>query len=249
MLDEQKVVVIVPARKGSKGLPGKNRLKVGGLSLVEWALHSAFGIDGVGVVCFSSDDELLINEIADMQFGCGKEVPFVLDKRPPELAADDTSALVLLRYLTRTALGDIVDDNTILVLLEPTSPMRSLCDLNAAIQCFKESSSDCLVSLCAIDKNPYNVYILPEDGGESDNAERFVRVQSTPYQKQQFKNYGRVTGNFYLFKVRHLKNDKLITDTISYFLQDRVYSLNIDSHIDYLFAKFLFSHQPDLWQR
>lgn len=107
---------IVPARAGSKGVPGKNIRPLAGRPLIEYTARAARESGVLDRVVLSTDSA----EIADAGRRCGLEAPFM---RPPELAADDTPMLPVVRHAidTLAASGWVAD---VIVLLQPTSPLR-----------------------------------------------------------------------------------------------------------------------------
>ncbi len=126
MIDKRRVLCLITARGGSKGLPGKNIKEMCGRPLIAWsverALQSAY-IDRTVV----STDNLHIAEAARL---CGAEVPFM---RPNGLASDDAKSIdVILHALD--ALENSGDCYDLLVLLEPTSPLREVSDIDGAIE-------------------------------------------------------------------------------------------------------------------
>lgn len=120
-------LAVVPARGGSKGLPNKNIRLVQGLSLVARAVMLARGARSIERVIVSTDSPA----IAEAALAAGGEVPFL---RPPELARDDTPMVAVLEHV----LAEVGHAWRGLVLLQPTSPMRRLGDIEAAIKRYEE---------------------------------------------------------------------------------------------------------------
>ena len=112
-----KILAIVPARGGSKRLPGKNIKVLNGKPLIQWTIESALGIDDISRVMVSTDSQ----EIADIALQSGAEVPFL---RPKELATDTSSSSVVIEHALNyyKSQGEIFD---YVLLLQPTSPMRN----------------------------------------------------------------------------------------------------------------------------
>jgi hypothetical protein len=111
---DTKSLVIIPARGGSKGLPGKNIKLLGGIPLIAWPIQAALAAESVGRVIVSTDSE----EIADVAREYGAEVPFL---RSPELARDDSTLGDVLNHAIK-ALGEEGHEVDIQVVLYPTSP-------------------------------------------------------------------------------------------------------------------------------
>jgi CMP-N,N'-diacetyllegionaminic acid synthase len=150
VIEGRRVLALIPARGGSKGLPRKNVLPLGGQPLIAWSVAAARGSRYVDRTVVSSDDA----EIIAAARAAGAEIPFV---RPAALAADDTPTLeVALHALDALeAVGPAVD---YLALLQPTSPLRSAGDIDACLEaCLREGAPSC-VSVTRPDKSPYWMY-------------------------------------------------------------------------------------------
>ena len=150
MIGDLTVLAIIPARGGSKGLPGKNIACVGGRPLLAWTVDAAKQSAHIDRVVLSSDSD----EIIAAATSCGCEAPF---RRPAALATDAaTSIEVVLDALGRLPRHDLV------VLLQPTSPLRTAADVDAAIARCVESSAPSCVSVSAVEQSPYWMYTLDD---------------------------------------------------------------------------------------
>ena len=144
------VLAIIPARGGSKGLPRKNILPVGGRPLIAWTITAALEARTIDEVILSSDDDEIIN-VAD-EWGCN--APFV---RPAGLASDTASSIdVVLHALDRFPDFDYV------ALLQPTSPLRTSLDIDSAVKTLKVSGANSCVSVCLAEESPYWMYRVTE---------------------------------------------------------------------------------------
>lgn len=150
--DRQGVLAIIPARGGSKGLPRKNVLPLGGLPLIAWTVRAALSAPCVARTVVSTDDE----EIANAARQAGAEVPF---RRPAELASDTaTSADVVAHVLESLGwLGPAV-------LLQPTSPFRTAGDIEAAHTLWRQSGAPGCVSVCAVAESPWLMFGMDGSG-------------------------------------------------------------------------------------
>lgn len=153
-----RVLGIVPARGGSKGIPGKNVRLLGGKPLLAWTAEAALAARRLSRVVLTTDDE----RIAEVGRGCGLEVPFL---RPAELAQDDTPTLPVLRHavaeLEKT--GDRFDA---VCLLQPTSPLRRAGDIDGCIELLETEDLDAVASVLPVpvEHNPHWVYFRDGDG-------------------------------------------------------------------------------------
>lgn len=146
------VLAVIPARGGSKGLPRKNIRPVAGRPLLAWTVDAARGSNHVDRVILSSDDE----EIMAVARALGCEVPF---RRPTELARDDTpGAAPVLHAIAQLPSFDIV------VLLQPTSPLRNASDVDGCLERMVASNAPACISMRAVEDHPYWTFACDEQG-------------------------------------------------------------------------------------
>lgn len=151
------VVALIPARGGSKRLPGKNLAACGGRPLLEWAARSALDAATIDNALLSTEDETVAE--AGRRFGL--EVPFL---RPPEIAADDTPMLPVMQHALAWAkehLGPV----EALVLLQPTSPLRTAAHVDEAVTAFLASDAESLVSVVEISHIHHPIVAYRIDSG------------------------------------------------------------------------------------
>jgi N-acylneuraminate cytidylyltransferase/CMP-N,N'-diacetyllegionaminic acid synthase len=151
------VLAIVPARGGSKGVPRKNVRLVAGRPLVAWTIDAALGARSVGRVVVSTDDA----EIAEVARRCGAEVPVL---RPAELARDDTPgvepALHIVEWLD--ANEGYRPENV--VLLQPTSPLRTAGDIEDAVRLMEARGESAIVGVTPVTTHPAWMKLIASDG-------------------------------------------------------------------------------------
>ena len=129
------VVALIPARGGSKGIPRKNLAPLAGKPLLLWAIDSAPSADTVTRVVVSTDDDEIAAAAGDAE----------LLRRPAELAGDDTPMLDVIRHAL-----DHVEPCDVLVLLQPTSPLRRPEQVDEAVRLLLESGADTVVSVVEV---------------------------------------------------------------------------------------------------
>lgn len=135
-----KILSIIPARGGSKGISRKNICMLAGKPLIAWTIEAASAAKGLERVVVSTEDD----EIAAISREYGADVPFM---RPPELAGDDTTTLAVLQnVLVRLQTEEGYHPDAVMTL-QPTSPLRTAQHIDAAISLFQaDQSADSLVS-------------------------------------------------------------------------------------------------------
>lgn len=150
-----RVLGLIPARGGSKGIPGKNVRPLGGRPLLAWTADAALASRRLSRVVLSTDDE----GIAEAGRRCGLDVPFL---RPAELARDDTPTLPVVRH----ALETLGEDFDAVCLLQPTSPFRRAEDIDACIAMLEDRELDAVVSVLPVphEHNPHWVYFEDNAG-------------------------------------------------------------------------------------
>jgi CMP-N,N'-diacetyllegionaminic acid synthase len=131
------VVGLIPAREGSKGLPRKNLAPLAGKPLVTWAIEVSEASDSIDRTVVSTDSE----EIATL----ARELAVDVLGRPPELAADDTPMLDVVLHALRELSG-----TEVLVLLQPTSPLRRAEHVDEAVRLLRETGADSVVSVVEV---------------------------------------------------------------------------------------------------
>ncbi|MCI0730285.1 MAG: acylneuraminate cytidylyltransferase family protein, partial [Chloroflexi bacterium] len=137
-----RVLGLIPARGGSKGVPRKNIRLLCGKPLLQYTAESALAARRLSRVILSTEDE----EIAEVGRRCGLDVPFL---RPAELAQDDTAALPVVQHALRwlEAQGEWFDA---ICFLQPTCPLRRAEDIDACITLLEERNADTVVSVLAV---------------------------------------------------------------------------------------------------
>lgn len=152
-----KVLGVIPARGGSKGIPGKNLRAVAGRPLLAYTADAVRGSRRVDRAVVSTDDAA----IAEAARTLGLEVPFM---RPPDLAADATPMLPVLQHAV-AAMSERGFVAEIVVLLQPTSPLRRAEHIDGAVQLLEDTGADTVVSVIEVPHqfNPVSVLRLEAD--------------------------------------------------------------------------------------
>lgn len=151
MINGKKVLGIIPARGGSKGISRKNLKLLAGKPLIAWTIEEAKKSQYLDRIILSSEDDEIIATARIL--GC--EVPFI---RPAELARDDTPGIdPVIHALNR--LGEHYD---YVVLLQPTSPLRTVEDIDGCIRFCVEKGAMACISMSLTDKHPYWMHTIDE---------------------------------------------------------------------------------------
>jgi len=151
------VLALVPARGGSKGIPDKNIRPLLGHTLLHYAAQAAVASGVVDRIVLSTDSE----RVADEGRRSGLEVPFL---RPGELALDDTPMLPVIQHAVRV-LSDGGWEPEIVVLLQPTSPLRTGAHIRGAVQALRDSDADSVVTVVELPRHLSPDYVMRIDAG------------------------------------------------------------------------------------
>ena len=154
MYKNKRILCTINARGGSKGIPGKNIRELGGLPLIAWSIREARRSAYIDRVIVSSDDEAIL-AVARAH---GAETPFV---RPAELARDDTPGVDPVLHAVEALKPEAYD---YVVLLQPTSPCRTVADVDGAIAQCLDNAWPCLIGVTEMPASPYYAFTMEPDG-------------------------------------------------------------------------------------
>lgn len=174
MNDRRGIILgVIPARGGSKGVPGKNIKSVCGKPLIAHAIECGLKCPSLDHLIVTTDNQ----EIADVAREWGAEVPFM---RPDELARDETPMLPVLQHALTASEKHYSKMVKILVLLDPTGPLRIVDDIEGCLKLLRESDCDAVISGNMAHRSPYfNMVML------NDDYARLVFPSSEPVGRRQ----------------------------------------------------------------
>ena len=200
MISGNSVLAIIPARGGSKGLPGKNTKELCGKPLVSWPIQAAKESLFIDKIIVSTDDQK-IAEIAQCE---GIDVPFL---RPAELASDESSTISVIEHIINR-LSNQNETYDYCVLLEPTSPLTETSDIDKALQTLvsNRTKADAIVGLSEIvSTHPiFNATINQNDLIRPYIGDNFAKnIRRQDLEKQYF-----FEGTLYISDIKMLLNEK-----------------------------------------
>lgn len=222
------VLLLVPARGGSKGIPGKNIRPLGGRPLIDWTIREALA-SNAGRVVVSTDS----GEIAAIARQCGAEVPFL---RPAELATDETGSFEVAEHALKWAETHFGELPGLLVLLQPTSPFRTAEDIVSAVKLVENSGAPAAIGVCEANPHPWMTRKIMPDG----SLDHFVAFPSHIKRRQDFPPAYAINGAMYVIRSSVLLEKKTFqpAGTLA-FAMPRERSLDIDTQDDLEIAEFL----------
>ncbi|MCT7570611.1 acylneuraminate cytidylyltransferase family protein [Aliarcobacter butzleri] len=214
-----KIVSIIPARGGSKGLPGKNIIDLAGKPLIAWTIEASLKSKYITKTIVSSDD----NNILEISKKFGVETI----KRPNELALDTTPTEPVIEHVLKSL--ENIEQYDYLILLQPTSPLRDEKDIDSAIKLLIQKKVSALISTKEIDNKILKAFKNNENGyleGIANNEYPFMRRQDLP--KTFMPN-----GAIYIIDIKEfLKTKTLFTDKTISFEMSEEKSFDIDTKED-----------------
>lgn len=225
-----KPLIIIPARGGSKGVPGKNIKLLSGKPLIHYTIEAAQELFENDLICITTDDQ----KIYDIALESGLKIPFL---RPKELASDTAGSYEVLLHAVDfyEKQGYFAD---IIILLQPTSPFRTSLQIQEALKLYHQNI-DMVVSVKETKANPY--YILFEEN-EKGFLQKSKQAQFT--RRQDCPKVWEVNGAIYIINVASLKKQTIgaFEKSIKYEM-DEFSSHDIDTLFDWKLAELLITEK------
>lgn len=219
LINGKKVLAIIPARGGSKGIPKKNIIKVDGKPLIQYTIDAAKGSKYIDEIHVSTDD----CEIANVVNALGIQVPRL---RPSELAQDESKTIdVMLDVFHFYKIQENYFD--VVVLLQPTQPLRKAYHIDEALEVYIKHDEESVVSVSLVEEHP----ILMREIDENSRLKPLLNESST-VRRQDFKPYYIVNGAIYVNKVSELTVSTSLNDNIQSYIMNRRYHVDIDTYED-----------------
>lgn len=219
-----KIVVIIPARGGSKSLPKKNILQLKGRPLLCHSVDYSLKSKLVATTIVSTDSQ----EIADIAKNCGASVPFI---RPDEFAQDDTRDYPVIRHALDffEAQGQIFD---LYILLRPTSPMRPSGLIEKAVEILKNNVNATSVrSMARIKEHPYRAWKQHNDGSVSSFIDNEVEPYNIP--RQELPKLYFQTGDIEVIRRETIINGSISGECVYPLIIKHEDMIDIDSRSDF----------------
>jgi len=229
MYKDKKILAIIPARSGSKGLRHKNIKLLNDKPLIAYTIEAAIESDIFTDIVVSTDSE----EYANISKRYGASIPFL---RPDELASDIASSADMIVY-TIQRLKELGKVYNYFVLLQPTSPLRKASDIKNAADLLIENKLDSVVSVCEAEHSLsiYNTL------GDSLSLEGFINKNSAT-RRQDDKKYYRINGSIYISNVKkYLSERDFYGKKSKAYIMSRESSIDIDTELDFKIAEYIMT--------
>lgn len=227
-------LAVITARGGSKGIPGKNLAPVGGRPMLAWTLDAARDSQVLDRTLVSTDDP----KIAAAAKELGGEAPFL---RPAAISGDDSSPVEALKHAVAWLEEHEQWRPDYVVLLQPTSPLRTAADLAAACRLVVEKNADGVVSVAEAVPHPYLTRTITPDG----RLEDFIKLPGGYPRRQDFPAVYVLNGAIYVARRELLlARGTFYTDRTYAYVMPAERSLDIDTPHELRLADLLLRERP-----
>ncbi|MBP1763030.1 MAG: acylneuraminate cytidylyltransferase [Firmicutes bacterium] len=224
MIENKRILALVPARGNSKGIKDKNIKLLAGLPLIAHTIRSALNSKYVDSVVVTTDSE----KIAAVSSQYGARVPFM---RPDYLALDTSKTVDAVLHAIEE-LDRRNEQYDILLLLQPTQPLRTTAEIDEAIESFIKNNYASLVSICEVEEHP----ILLRTIDNRMQVAPLLKLNST-VRRQDMPKYYKVNGAIYINYIADLDSNTSFNDNQFGYIMDRLHSIDIDEPIDLKIAE------------
>lgn len=220
MFKDETFMVVIPARGGSKGIPHKNIIDVCGKPLIAYTIEAAKQSKYIDKIIVSTDDI----EIKNVSLKYGAEVPYL---RPKQISKDDSKSIDVILHTI-----DYFENNgeryDYIILLQPTSPLRTHLDIDIAIEKIINEAAHSLVSVCEVSENPVLMRIISEN-----KLQPIVSFNGSNLRRQELPIFYKFNGAIYINSVEMLLGEKQFVneDTVP-FIMEQDKSTDIDNLLD-----------------
>ena len=228
MYQSKSFLAIIPARGGSKRLPKKNTLDLNGKPLIVWSIEAGLRSKYLDKVVVTSDDAEIL--------GIAERSGVSVINRPVELASDTAITFDAIKHTINN-----VNNYDYIVLLQPTSPLRTAHHIDRAIETLFEKYADAIVSVCEVDHSPLWSNSLPKDG----NLKNFFRKEMMDKRSQDLEDYYRLNGAIYICESERLLQEGsfFLKESVYVYKMSKVDSIDIDDIFDFDLASFYLSQK------
>lgn len=235
MIDGRRILAVITARGGSKGLPGKNVRTLAGKPLVAWTVEAALGSRYIDRTVVSSDSDEILAVARDID----PQTPL---RRPPELAGDVSAQEDAVLH----AMDAVEAENgpyDYVTLLAPTNPLRDSADIDASIEYLHgHPSARSVMTVMPCEHSPLHAGVLPPDGSLANLMPEELRRKN----RQELPTYHRISGSVCVAECAHFRAERSFLTSAAYaVVTSNRNGLDIDSLPDFLLAE-LYLTDPRL---
>jgi CMP-N,N'-diacetyllegionaminic acid synthase len=229
MYNGKTFLAIIPARGGSKRLPNKNILPLVDKPMLLWTIESAVQSKYLDQILLSTDSDDIIKVVENYKI---KTI-----KRPLELASDTAKTVDVVKHV----IENIDKKYDFIVLLQPTSPLRTSTHIDEAIEQLIKLNADAIISVTEADHSPLWCNILP--GNLS--MENFISEDIKHKRSQDLPKFYRLNGAIYICKTEKLieENTFFLKKNVYAYIMDKKSSIDIDEELDFKLAEIILKEK------
>jgi CMP-N,N'-diacetyllegionaminic acid synthase len=234
VFDNKRILAVILARAGSKGLPSKNIKSICGKPLIAWSIEVGLNSIYIDEVMVSTDCPL----IAEVARKHGASTPFI---RPSNLATDESTSFDAIHHTIDFYKQKLKKEFDYLVLLEPTSPLRTSKDVDCAIEMLINSGRESIVGICKTEsQNPAFLVVKDKQNLISGYLNKEIKV----IRRQEIEDIFFLEGTVYISKVKTYMEKKTFyhQSTIGYEVE-KFKSLEIDDMDDFVMVEAIMKHK------
>ena len=225
------LLAIVPARAGSKGVPGKNKARIDGRPLVDFTIAALAASPSVAGILLTTDDREILELYA------GRKNIFLVE-RPPELATDTATTSAAVEHALQCWEAAGREPPEALLLAQPTTPLRTAADIDAAYRLYLESGGQSVIGACRVEgmRHPRDMYRLCPDG----HGELFIPNPEDRTTRHDYETLYQRNGAIYIVSTEYFRREKRLRSlTPLIYEMPWARSINIDGPGDLVIAKAL----------
>lgn len=230
MYKNKKIIAIIPARGGSKGIPNKNIVDLCGKPLIQYSIDAAQNSKYIDKVIVSTDSE----KIAEVSRKCGANVPFL---RPESISGDVARSSDVVIHGIDFLKENYGDEYDYVILLQPTSPLRTAKHIDKAIELCINSDSSSLVSVKEVNENPIIMRTI-----ENNKLNEVLKFDGDNLRRQDLPKFYIFNGAIYITTVDFIKDNMVFVDdnTLPFIMEEQV-SIDIDNMIDLKVVEYIIN--------
>lgn len=230
MYKDKRILAIIPARGGSKGIPNKNIIDLCGKPLIQYSIDAAKNSKYIDKVIISTDSE----KIAEVSKRYGADVPFL---RPESISGDSAKSSDVVVHSIEFLESECEEKYDYIILLQPTSPLRTTKHIDEAISVCIDNNKESLVSVKEVSENPVIMRTI-----ENDKLNEVLRFNGDNLRRQDLPKFYIFNGSIYITTVDFIKNKRIFVDDSTIpFIMDYKVSIDIDNMIDLKVAEYIIN--------
>ncbi len=230
MITNKKVLALIPARGGSKGIKNKNIINLAGKPLIAYSIKESLKSLYIDSVVVSTNS----NKIKKVAEKFGARVPFM---RPNKLSGDKSKTIDAVIHAINFLKG-IGENYDVLILLQPTQPLRSCEDIDRSLEFFVKNKCKSTVSVCEVESHPILIRVM-----EKNNQLKRVLKKRSDVRRQDMGKFFSINGAIYINNVKDININTSFNDNELGFIMPRIRSIDIDEKIDLSIAEVFLKNK------